>query len=64
MELDFSPWAMLLPPLEKIEPMEPLDKFSDDGIRVEKESLLDVKSGLSSDDDEDGAKVAIEIPTG
>ena len=80
LELENSPpWPMLLLPLgpenwmgewlakplsENIDPIKPLGMLSVDGILAEKESLLEMKSGRSSEDDEDGAKVATEKPTG
>lgn len=51
-------------PLEKIEPTEALDVFSNKGIRLEKDSLLEMNSCRRSEDDEDGAKVATENPIG
>jgi len=47
-----------------MDPIKPLGMLSVDGILTEKESLLEMKSGRSSEDDEDGAKVATERPTG
>lgn len=59
---------VLLPPVDsesgmlwdRLEPPEPL------GILVERPSLLDaeISSGLNSDEEDDGANVAIEDPTG
>lgn len=64
--VDVWPWAWegrAKPSFENIDPIEPLGMLSVDGIRMEKESF-EIKSGRSSDDDEDGAKVATEKPTG
>lgn len=45
---------------DRLDPTEPL------GILVDTPSLLvaEVTSGLNSDEDDDGARVAIEVPTG
>lgn len=50
---------------ENVEPTEPVELLIED-IRLENASLLDPdkSSGLKSDDDEDGAKVPIDDPTG
>lgn len=50
---------------EKLEPTEPLDMLMED-ILVERPSLFDAErsSGLNSDEEDDGAKVPIEVPTG
>lgn len=52
--------------LEKVEPTEPAAVLKEVDILVDKTSLLDPdkSSGLKSDDEDDGAKVAIEDPTG
>lgn len=52
------------PPFENIDPIEPLAMLSVAGVCVEKGSLLEVKSSRSSEDDEEGANVATEKPTG
>lgn len=59
-------WGPGAPPLVKIEPTEPLDVFLDNGILVEKDSLLDsaTNSGRSSEDDDDGSVEPINDPTG
>lgn len=49
------------PPFENIEPPGMLSVA---GAGVEKESLLKMKSGHSSEDDDDGAKVATDKPKG
>ena len=55
-----------VPLLEKIEPTESLEVFIEEGILVARASLWDpeISSGLSSDEEDDGAKVPIEEPTG
>lgn len=52
------------PPVEKVEPTNPVDVFGDE-VLFETDSLLDpeVGSGRNSDDEEDGAGVAIDEPT-
>lgn len=54
------------PLFERIEPTDPLDVLTDEDIRVETESLLDpeISSGRKSEDEDDGARVPIEDPTG
>lgn len=49
--------------LEKVEPTEPAAVLKEVDILVDKLDP-DKSSGLKSDDDDDGAKVAIEDPTG
>lgn len=52
--------------LEKVEPTEPVAVLKEVDILLDNTSLLDPdkSSGLKSDDEDDGAKVAIEDPTG
>ena len=54
------------PLLEKIEPTDPLDVLIVEDIRVVAESLLDpeISSGRKSEDEDEGARVPIEAPTG
>lgn len=51
---------------EKVEPTEALDVLIDEDIRVETESVLDpdMSSGRKSEDEDDGARVPIDDPTG
>ena len=67
-----EPWAdgwafdsEMDPPVEKVEPTSPVDVLDDDEVLFETDSWLDpeVASGRNSDDDEDGARVAIDEPT-
>lgn len=57
-------WGVI-PVFENVEPTEPVELLIED-IRLENASLLDPdkSSGLKSDDDEDGAKVPMDDPTG
>lgn len=54
------------PPCEKVEPIDPLDVLIEEDILDETESLLDpeMSSGRNSEDEDDGASVPIEDPTG
>lgn len=54
------------PLFEKVEPTDPLDVLIDEGILDETESLLDpeISSGRNSEDEDDGASIPIEDPTG
>lgn len=72
LEVEEDPWPIcwelewgILPLFENVEPTEPVELLIED-IRLENASLLDPdkSSGLKSDDDDDGAKVPIEDPTG
>lgn len=51
---------------EKVEPTGPLEVLIDEDILDETESLLDpeISSGRNSEDEDDGASVPIEDPTG
>lgn len=53
-------------PLEKTEPTDSLDALADDDIMAGAESLLDPErsSGRNSEDEDDGARVPTEDPTG
>lgn len=57
-------WAT--PPLETVEPTDPLTVLSDEDVLAETESLLvpELSSGRNSDDEDDGASVPIDDPTG
>ena len=52
--------------MERIEPTEPLEELVEEDILVDSVSLLDpeMRSGLKSDDEDDGARVPFEDPTG
>ena len=52
--------------MERIEPTEPLEELVEEDILVDRVSLLDpeMSSGLKSDDEDDGARVPFEDPTG
>jgi hypothetical protein len=54
------------PLFEKVEPTDPLEVLIDKDILDETESLLDpeISSGRNSEDEDDGARVPIEDPTG
>lgn len=61
-------WWEVGPLLEKIEPTEPLDELIEEDILVDRAGASlwdpDINSGLNSDDEDDGAKVPLEDPTG
>lgn len=54
------------PPDDKVKPTEPVDVLMDDDILDDADSLMDpgVSSGRNSDDEDDGARVPIDEPTG
>lgn len=58
-------WGTVAPPFEYNEPTDALEAPTED-ILLEKASLLDPdkSSGLKSEDEDDGAKVPIDVPTG
>ena len=54
------------PPFENVEPTDPLELLIDEDILAEVESLVDprVSSGRKSEDEDDGASVPTDDPTG
>lgn len=52
--------------VDKVKPTDAVDVLIDEDILDEADSLLDpeASSGLNSDDDDDGARVPMEEPTG
>lgn len=52
--------------VDKVNPANAVDVLIDDDILDEADSMLDPKasSGLNSDDEDDGARVPMEEPTG
>ena len=53
-------------PLDKVKPTDPVDVLIDDDILDETDSLLalELSSGRNSDEEDDGARVPIDEPTG
>lgn len=54
------------PAVDKVKPTDPVDVLIDEDILDETDSLLDpeASSGRNSDEEDDGARVPIEEPTG
>lgn len=54
------------PTVDKVRPTDAVDVLVDDDILDEADSMLDpeASSGRNSDDEDDGARVAMEEPTG